>query len=97
MQELMAKASAIVLGSFELRSDVKIMPSSERYWDPKGNGDVGEGRGAAIDQAPCPTSTQPHVRPRRQPPSRRRKPPSRRTRCGIIVASLFGGDAKHLL
>ena len=36
MQKLMATASAIVLGSFELRSDVKIIPSSERYPDPKG-------------------------------------------------------------
>ena len=36
MQELMAKASAIVLGGFELRSDVKIIPSSERYCDPRG-------------------------------------------------------------
>ena len=36
MQKLMAKASAIVLGSFELRSDVKIIPSSERYSDPRG-------------------------------------------------------------
>jgi hypothetical protein len=36
MQELMAKANAIVLGSFELRSDVKIVPSPERYLDPRG-------------------------------------------------------------
>jgi hypothetical protein len=36
MQELMAQASAIVLGGFELRSDVKIIPSSERYCDPRG-------------------------------------------------------------
>ena len=35
MQSLMAKASAIVLG-FELRSDLKIIPSSERYCDPRG-------------------------------------------------------------
>ena len=36
MQGLMAKASAIVLGGFELRSDVKIIPSPERYLDPRG-------------------------------------------------------------
>jgi hypothetical protein len=52
MQELMAKASAIVLGGFELRSDVARALS-----EPEGNRDVGEDRGAAIDQAPCPTST----------------------------------------
>jgi hypothetical protein len=32
----MAEASAIVLGGFELRSDVKIIPSPERYMDPRG-------------------------------------------------------------
>ena len=31
MQRLMANASAIVLGGFELRSDVNIIPSPERY------------------------------------------------------------------
>ena len=36
MQGLMANASAIVLGGFELRSDVKITPSPERYLDPRG-------------------------------------------------------------
>ena len=36
MQGLMAEASAIVLGGFELRSDVKIIPSPERYLDPRG-------------------------------------------------------------
>ncbi len=36
MQGLMAKASAIVLGGFELRSDVKIIASPERYGDPRG-------------------------------------------------------------
>ena len=36
MQGLMAKASAIVLGGFELRSDVKIIFSTERYVDPRG-------------------------------------------------------------
>jgi hypothetical protein len=36
MQGLMAKASAYVLGGFELRSDVKIIPSPERYMDPRG-------------------------------------------------------------
>jgi hypothetical protein len=36
MQQLMAQASAIVLGGFELRSDVKIIPSPERYSDPRG-------------------------------------------------------------
>ena len=36
MQGLMAKASAIVLGGFELRSDVKIIASPERYLDPRG-------------------------------------------------------------
>ena len=36
MQALMAKASAIVLGGFELRSDVNIIPSPERYLDPRG-------------------------------------------------------------
>ena len=36
MQGFMAEASAIVLGGFELRSDVKIIPSSERYCDPRG-------------------------------------------------------------
>ena len=35
MQELMAQASAILLGGFELRSDVKIIPSPERYLDPR--------------------------------------------------------------
>jgi len=36
MQALMAKASAIVLGGFEQRSDVNIIPSPERYLDPRG-------------------------------------------------------------
>jgi len=36
MQKLMAKASAIVLGGFELRSDVKLVPSPERYSEPRG-------------------------------------------------------------
>jgi hypothetical protein len=36
MQELMAEASVIVLGGFELRSDVKLISSSERYLDPRG-------------------------------------------------------------
>ena len=36
MQGLMAKASSIVLGGFELRSDVKVIPSTERYLDPRG-------------------------------------------------------------
>ncbi len=36
MQGLMAKASAVVLGGFELRSDVKIIPSHECYSDPRG-------------------------------------------------------------
>ena len=36
MQRLTAKASAIVLAGFELRSDVNIIPSPERYVDPRG-------------------------------------------------------------
>jgi len=36
MQGFMAKASACVLGGFELRSDVKLVPSPERYSDPRG-------------------------------------------------------------
>ena len=36
MQGLMAKASAIVLGGFELRSDAKIVRSPGRYMDPRG-------------------------------------------------------------
>jgi len=36
MQRLMAKASAIVLGGFELRSEEKIIRSPERYMDPRG-------------------------------------------------------------
>ena len=36
MQRVMAEASAYVLGGFELRSDVKIISSPERYSDPRG-------------------------------------------------------------
>jgi hypothetical protein len=36
MQRLMADASAYVLGGFELRSDVKLISSSERYLAPRG-------------------------------------------------------------
>lgn len=36
MQDLMRRASAIVLGGFELRSDVKLIRAPERYLDERG-------------------------------------------------------------
>ena len=41
----MEKASAAVLGGFRLRSDAKIVRFPERYMDPRGEEDVGDGDG----------------------------------------------------